>query len=77
MVKSGSLVIPPTPGSLKPPKGRPPKQNTKPGGPKAQSSGMGKNDLRGCRIALKKLMASNNAYVFAQPVDPLRDNAPQ
>ncbi|KAH9943990.1 uncharacterized protein BXZ73DRAFT_39443 [Epithele typhae] len=44
--------------------------------PKAQSSGMSINDLRGCRNALKKLQTHKKAAVFLQPVDPVRDKAP-
>lgn len=45
--------------------------------PKAQSSGMAVNDLRGCRNALKKLQTHKKASVFLQPVDPVRDRAPK
>ena len=45
--------------------------------PKAQSSGMSLNDLRGCRNALKKLQTNKKAAVFLQPVDPVRDRAPK
>ncbi|KAJ3487118.1 hypothetical protein NLI96_g3752 [Meripilus lineatus] len=44
--------------------------------PKAQSSGMAVNDLRGSRNALKKLQTHKKAAVFLQPVDPVRDRAP-
>ncbi|KAG5636972.1 hypothetical protein H0H81_006217 [Sphagnurus paluster] len=51
--------------------------NIKPGHiPKAQSGGMSLNDLRACRNALKKLKANKHAYAFNQPVDPIRDHAP-
>ncbi|KAG6846064.1 hypothetical protein H0H87_006428 [Tephrocybe sp. NHM501043] len=43
---------------------------------KAQSSGMVITDLRACRNALKKLKAHKSAFVFNQPVDPIRDHAP-
>ena len=45
--------------------------------PKAQISGMSLPDLKGCRLALKKLQASKHAPVFLQPVDPVRDRAPK
>ncbi|TBU50053.1 hypothetical protein BD309DRAFT_996445 [Dichomitus squalens] len=44
--------------------------------PKAQSGGMPLNDLRACRTALKKLQTHKKAAVFLQPVDPVRDRAP-
>ncbi|OBZ68561.1 Transcription initiation factor TFIID subunit 2 [Grifola frondosa] len=44
--------------------------------PKAQSGGMSLNDLRACRNALKKLQTNKRAAVFLQPVDPVRDRAP-
>ncbi|EMD32531.1 hypothetical protein CERSUDRAFT_118583 [Gelatoporia subvermispora B] len=44
--------------------------------PKAQSGGMSLNDLRACRNALKKLQTNKHAPVFLQPVDPVRDRAP-
>ncbi|KAF4611399.1 hypothetical protein D9613_004170 [Agrocybe pediades] len=64
----------------KPPKAAPPKAapTTKPSSHvlKAQSSGMPVNDLRACRNALKKLKANKHALIFLQPVDPIRDHAP-
>ncbi|EIW87115.1 TATA-binding protein associated factor Taf2 [Coniophora puteana RWD-64-598 SS2] len=44
--------------------------------PKAQSGGMVINDLRACRNALKKLNVHKNCPIFMQPVDPVRDHAP-
>ncbi|GLB35736.1 putative peptidase family M1 domain [Lyophyllum shimeji] len=44
--------------------------------PKAQSGGMTLNDLRASRNALKKLKANKHAFAFNQPVDPIRDHAP-
>ncbi|KAI0660528.1 hypothetical protein C8Q70DRAFT_976084 [Cubamyces menziesii] len=44
--------------------------------PKAQTSGMSVNDLRACRSALKKLQTNKHAALFLQPVDPVRDRAP-
>lgn len=44
--------------------------------PKAQSGGMSLNDLRACRNALKKLRSNKHATLFLQPVDPIRDHAP-
>ncbi|KAF8727767.1 hypothetical protein AX14_007043, partial [Amanita brunnescens Koide BX004] len=43
---------------------------------KAQSGGMSLNDLRACRNALKKLKSNKHALLFNQPVDPIRDHAP-
>ncbi|KAF9531853.1 hypothetical protein CPB83DRAFT_785561 [Crepidotus variabilis] len=54
-----------------------PKVNAKPVHvPKAQSGGMSLNDLRASRNALKKLQANKHARIFLQPVDPIRDHAP-
>ncbi|KZT08630.1 uncharacterized protein LAESUDRAFT_45791 [Laetiporus sulphureus 93-53] len=44
--------------------------------PKARSGGMSLNDVQACRNALKKLQMHKNAHWFLQPVDPVRDNAP-
>lgn len=44
--------------------------------PKAQSGGMPLNDLRASRNALKKLKVNKHAPIFLQPVDPIRDHAP-
>ncbi|GBE77479.1 Transcription initiation factor TFIID subunit 2 [Sparassis crispa] len=44
--------------------------------PKAQSGGMSLNDLRASRNALKKLQMHKHSAVFMQPVDPVRDRAP-
>lgn len=45
--------------------------------PKSQSSGMSVYDLGACRNALKKLQAHKRARLFLQPVDPVRDRAPE
>ncbi|KAF8527429.1 hypothetical protein BU17DRAFT_39590 [Hysterangium stoloniferum] len=42
----------------------------------AQTNGMSLNDCRACRSAWKKMQANKHARLFAQPVDPVRDNAP-
>ncbi|CAL1694239.1 unnamed protein product [Somion occarium] len=44
--------------------------------PKAQSGGMSVYDLRACQSALKKLQTHKRAAIFLQPVDPVRDRAP-
>ncbi|KAH9486347.1 Transcription initiation factor TFIID subunit 2 [Psilocybe cubensis] len=44
--------------------------------PKAQSGGMSLNDLKATRAALKKLKSNKHAVIFLQPVDPIRDHAP-
>ncbi|KZS93535.1 hypothetical protein SISNIDRAFT_441399 [Sistotremastrum niveocremeum HHB9708] len=44
--------------------------------PKGQSGGLSNRDLRACRTALKKLMAYSHSILFRQPVDPIRDRAP-
>lgn len=45
--------------------------------PQAQTGGMSTNDYRASRSALKKIQANKHARLFAQPVDPVRDNAPK
>ncbi|KAM6498612.1 hypothetical protein JOM56_006560 [Amanita muscaria] len=57
-------------------KGRPLKPESKVPVLKAQSGGMSLNDLRACRNALKKLKTNKHAPLFIQPVDPIRDHAP-
>ncbi|KAI6031377.1 hypothetical protein BKA83DRAFT_4199448 [Pisolithus microcarpus] len=74
-----SAVPPPPTTKAKPkPKPRQPIANgvKTPQVPKAQSGGMSLNDLRACRNALKKLRLHKNAVLFLQPVDPVRDHAP-
>ncbi|KAK7058614.1 hypothetical protein VNI00_002250 [Paramarasmius palmivorus] len=66
-------AIPPKSGK---PKGRPPKGDKPMPTPKAQAAGMSSNDIRACRNALKKLKANKHARWFLQPVDPIRDQAP-
>ncbi|KAH9968683.1 TATA-binding protein associated factor Taf2 [Russula dissimulans] len=44
--------------------------------PKAQSGGMASFDLKACRTALQKLKSSKHSNLFLQPVDPVRDRAP-
>ncbi|KAG8219438.1 hypothetical protein J3R82DRAFT_365 [Butyriboletus roseoflavus] len=75
--RSGAMPPPPVPTKAKP------KPKPKPTGiikplhiPKAQTGGMSLNDLRACRNALKKLKLHKNAMLFMQPVDPVRDHAP-
>ncbi|KAG7099822.1 hypothetical protein E1B28_001631 [Marasmius oreades] len=62
------------------PKGRPPKATNGTDRPvhtpKAQKGGMDIVDLRVCRSALKKLKVHKHARWFLQPVDPIRDQAP-
>ena len=53
----------------------PPPKKAKP--VQGQSGGMSANDYRASRSALKKLQANKHARLFAQPVDPVRDNAPK
>ena len=45
--------------------------------PKSQASGMNIQDVKACQAALKRLMSSKFAKIFLQPVDPVRDNAPE
>ncbi|KAJ3895800.1 hypothetical protein GG344DRAFT_72802 [Lentinula edodes] len=58
------------------PKGRPPKSAKAGHTPKAQSGGMSTVDYRASRAALKKLNTNKHAKLFLQPVDPIRDHAP-
>lgn len=44
--------------------------------PPAQASGMTSADLTACRNCLKKLLDSKHAPLFLNPVDPVRDKAP-
>ncbi|KAI0718881.1 hypothetical protein C8T65DRAFT_569811 [Cerioporus squamosus] len=44
--------------------------------PRAQASGMSAQDLTACKNALKKLQEHKKALLFRQPVDPVRDKAP-
>ncbi|THH09339.1 hypothetical protein EW145_g2091 [Phellinidium pouzarii] len=44
--------------------------------PKAQSKGMSVSDLKACQTALKRLNTAKNSAIFLQPVDPIRDKAP-
>ncbi|KAI0691165.1 hypothetical protein C8T65DRAFT_699820 [Cerioporus squamosus] len=44
--------------------------------PRAQASGMSAQDLTACKNALKKLQEHKKALLFWQPVDPVRDKAP-
>ncbi|KAF9075021.1 hypothetical protein BDP27DRAFT_1316349 [Rhodocollybia butyracea] len=68
-------IAPPAHPKIGKPKGRPPK--LKPGHtPKAQTSGMSTIDYRASRAALKKLNANKHSKWFLQPVDPIRDHAP-
>ncbi|PWN92640.1 hypothetical protein FA10DRAFT_276691 [Acaromyces ingoldii] len=41
-----------------------------------QASGMSTTDLTACRNCLKRLLASRHAHLFRNPVDPVRDKAP-
>ncbi|KAI0937072.1 hypothetical protein AcV5_005059 [Taiwanofungus camphoratus] len=68
--ESFAIPRPPAPKRAAPEKRKP--QNI----PKAQSGGMSLNDLRACRNALKKLQTHKRAALFLQPVDPVRDRAP-
>lgn len=80
--KNVAFTAPPPPSVLKnkskPSKLLKPTQTTKPSHvSKAQSGGMPLTDLRLCRNALKKLKANKSAFIFNQPVDPIRDHAPK
>jgi len=70
--RRGSFAIP-APKRQKPEKE---KEKKKPL-PKPQSSGMSVYDLGACRNALKKLQTHKRARLFLQPVDPVRDRAPE
>jgi len=68
--RKGSFAIPP-------PKRQKQDKDKKKPVPKFQSSGMSVYDLGACRNALKKLQAHKRARLFLQPVDPVRDRAPE
>ena len=68
--RKGGFVIPPS-------KRQKPDKDKKKPLPKSQSSGMSVYDLGACRNALKKLQAHKRARLFLQPVDPVRDRAPE
>ncbi|TFL06150.1 hypothetical protein BDV98DRAFT_558917 [Pterulicium gracile] len=58
---------------------KPPKPVEKPAqvkAPKAQAAGMSVNEIRACRLVLTKLQRNKHANLFKQPVDPIRDHAP-
>ncbi|KAJ7508635.1 hypothetical protein B0H11DRAFT_37054 [Mycena galericulata] len=78
--KAVAFAVPALPPKAKPlPKAKPPKPNGTPKpvhALKAQASGMTLNDLRATRSALKKLLSHKHAKIFLNPVDPLRDHAP-
>ncbi|KAF8140663.1 hypothetical protein EV363DRAFT_1313061 [Boletus edulis] len=75
--RSGAMPPPPIPAKVKlKPKPKPTGVIKPPHVPKAQTGGMSVNDLRACRNALKKLKVHKNAMLFMQPVDPVRDHAP-
>ncbi|EAU92262.2 TATA-binding protein associated factor Taf2 [Coprinopsis cinerea okayama7 len=76
-----AFVPPPTTPVATTSKQKPPKPakpvSTKPVSvPKAQSAGMSIQDYKACKSALKKLKANKHALLFLQPVDPIRDHAP-
>jgi transcription initiation factor TFIID subunit 2 len=70
--RKASFVVPPS-KRQKPEKEKDKKKPV----PKPQSSGMSVYDLGACRNALKKLQAHKRARLFLQPVDPVRDRAPE
>lgn len=70
--RKGSFVIP-APKRQKPEKEKEKKKHV----PRPQSSGMSVYDLGACRNAVKKLQAHKRARLFLQPVDPVRDRAPE
>ena len=71
-------VAPQRKGSfVPPPKRQKPEKDKKKPVPRPQSSGMSVYDLGACRNALKKLQTHKCARFFVQPVDPVRDTAPE
>lgn len=69
--ESPVITLPQARPKARPPQTRPPKSKNAPG-----RTGMSREDLTGCRNALKKLMVNKHSLVFRQPVDPIRDSAP-
>lgn len=53
-----------------------PKEKKKKNVPKAQSRGLSDQDYKTISIVLQKLSADKRSLFFRQPVDPVRDNAP-
>lgn len=45
--------------------------------PKSRSGGMDFYDEKACKAAVKKLQNHKRSYFFRQPVDPVRDRAPE
>lgn len=45
--------------------------------PKTQAMGMNIQDVKACQNALKRLNTNKSAFLFLQPVDPVRDKAPE
>lgn len=69
---NASFVVPKTPVHKKP-EPKPVPKNV----PKAQSGGMSTQDLVACRRIQKNLIQHKSAPLFRQPVDPVRDRAPE
>ena len=69
--RKGSFVVPP------PKRQKQEKEKDKKPVPRPQTSGMSVYDLGACRNALKKLQTHKRARLFLQPVDPVRDRAPE
>ncbi|CAO1634477.1 unnamed protein product [Parajaminaea phylloscopi] len=68
VVFESALPAPTKKSSMKPKKPKPLAQ--------AQAAGMSHVDLTACRNALKKMQSNKHATLFAHPVDPVRDGAP-
>ncbi|KAJ2935753.1 hypothetical protein H1R20_g1340, partial [Candolleomyces eurysporus] len=87
-VKRGvSFAAPPAPAPSAPPVPAPKANKAKPSKPaatsskpvsmpKPQTAGMSVQDYKACKSALKKLKTNKHAALFLQPVDPIRDHAP-
>lgn len=60
-----------------PPPKRPQQPEKKKAVSKPQTAGMSVYDLGACRNALKKVQTHKRAKLFLQPVDPVRDRAPE
>jgi transcription initiation factor TFIID subunit 2 len=75
--KSVTFTVPAPPPKIKKPVVKKPTVKKPSLVPKAQSGGMSVQDLRACQKLLLKIKPDKHAVVFLQPVDPIRDHAPE
>jgi transcription initiation factor TFIID subunit 2 len=75
--KGVTFTVPAAPPKVKKPVFKKPTVKKPQFVPKAQSGGMSVQDLRACQKLLSKIKPDKHAGVFLQPVDPIRDHAPE